>query len=120
MKTLLILLTLTSCLATAFPAKLRWNPNPEPDILHYRVWCGIELVATVTEPRAAIELPADRLSTLTVTAVNAQGESEHSDPLTVRPITAEDSEDLITWQVKRTFFVPLTAKRFFRFSYPLQ
>jgi hypothetical protein len=119
MKTLLILLALVSSAAAAV-CGLKWNPNPEPEVTGYRVWCGIDCIASVTEPRASLDLPTDRLSTLTVTAVSATGESEHSDPLTVRPITPESAEVLKPWIRQRTFFVPNTPRHFFRFSYPAQ
>ena len=92
--------------------------NPQTDATGFRIWRGIELVATVETNRATVTLPTDQLSTLTVTATNGTDESEHSDPITVIPITPQTSENLTEWKPQRAFFIERKASLFFRFSYP--
>lgn len=105
--------------ADAAPCGIRWNPNlPEDNVTHYRVWRGIDCLATVETNRAVVDLPTDQLSTLTVTATNESGESEHSDPITAIPVTPQHSEDLTHWTDRKPFFVEQKPSQFFRFKYP--
>jgi hypothetical protein len=80
------------------------------------------LLAT-TEPginSAKLELPIDRLSTLTVTAHNETQSSTHSEPLVAMPVTPQWSPDLRVWvvQPKHIFFVEHKPALFFRAAYP--
>ena len=92
--------------------------NPQTDATAFRVWRGTELLATVETNRATVALPTGQLSTLTVTATNESGESEHSDPITAIPITPQTSENLTEWKPQRPFFIERKQSLFFRFSYP--
>lgn len=91
--------------------KLAWNA--QADATSFRVWKGIECLATVTEPQAAVTLP-DAPAVLTVTARNAAGESTHSAPLEVVALTVEESMDLKTWAAARTFYRERKAMAFYR------
>jgi hypothetical protein len=78
------------------------------------------LLAEVQSNEATLDLPADRLSTITVTAHRDGITSPHSAPMTVQPVTPQWSPDLRVWIVtKKTFFIELRPKAFFRFAYPL-
>jgi hypothetical protein len=80
----------------------------------------LDLLATTETNEATLDLPADRLSTITVTAHRDGLTSPHSAPMTVQPITPLWSPDLRVWIVtKKTFFIELRDKSFFRFAYPL-
>jgi len=103
---------------TIFLAACILSWNPQPDATGFRVWRGTELLATVETNRATVQLPADQLSTITVTATNETGESEHSDPITVKPITPQTSENLTDWKPQKPFFIQAKPSLFFRFSYP--
>jgi hypothetical protein len=92
--------------------------------IFFRVWRGLDLLA-VTEPgvnRARLELPIDRLSTLTVTAHTETQSSTHSEPLVAMPVTPQWSNDLRVWivQPKHVFFVEYKPRLFFRAAYPTQ
>ena len=104
-----------------------WNPNPEPNITHYRLWRGTELLGETSETQLKVTLPEDRISSLTVTAHNDLGmQSGPSQPLVLMPVTAESSVDLKFWfPEKATFFAVLEhegevkMKRFFRLKFNL-
>jgi hypothetical protein len=93
MKTLLILLALTT-LASAFPAKLRWNKNPaDENVTEYRVWkwtegkpiifANVPADTTLADPKQSTPIEVNGGEILTVTAFNGTFESEHSDSITV-------------------------------------
>ncbi len=109
---------LTAPLVAAAPAKLRWDATPAAT--GYRVWRGIDLLAEVATTSATVDLPSDRTSTLTVTAVNAYGESDHSDPIVLLPVTPWASGDMKAWRQHPPFFVVRSTRQFFRFSFPSQ
>lgn len=102
-----------------------WNPNPESNILFYRVWRGLDLLAQTTATHATVTLPTDQISTMTVTAHSAAGSSPHSKPLVLAPAVVHSSADLRVWIVEKSsyFFHVLeregirTDKQFFRVHY---
>lgn len=102
-----------------------WNPNPEPNITHYRVWRGLDLLGETADTRLRIDLPTDQPSTLTVTAHSAAGSSPHSKPLVLAPAMVYSSADLRVWVVEKSsvFFQTLerdgvrTSRQFFRVNY---
>lgn len=104
--------------ASAAAAECRISWEPETDAVDYRVWAGLQLIATVTEPRATVDLPADKVSTVTVTARNEAGESGHSEPMSLLPVTPQSSSGLTSWTLHRVFFIKYAERGFFRFSYP--
>jgi len=119
MKTLkLILLVLYALALLIFGAECNVRWNPQPAATGFRVFRGIDQIAEVTTNRATVDLPADRPSTLTVTATNGATESDHSDPITAIPITPQTSENLTDWKPQRVFFVERKPSMFFRFSFP--
>jgi hypothetical protein len=80
----------------------------------------LDLLATTETNEATLDLPADRLSTITVTAHRDGLASTHSAPITVQPVTPQWSPDHRVWiVVPKTFFIELRDKAFFRFAYPL-
>jgi hypothetical protein len=98
--------------------RIAWDA--QTDATSWKVWRGLDLLATTETNEATLDLPADRLSTITVTAHRDNLASPHSAPMTVQPITPQWSPDLRVWIVtKKTFFIELRPKAFFRFAYPL-
>lgn len=105
MKIIILLLTINT-LASAFPAKLKWNRNPEPDILEYRVWQimpdGTKVLRQTVLP-ASNALTTDKIvsqsiemesgQVYTVTAFNGF-ESEPADPYTIpaKPVKPSNLE----------------------------
>lgn len=79
------------------PLILAWNPQP---VDSFKVWRGIDVVATVTTNEAALKLPLGD-STLTVTAITNGVSSGHSEPFHIHiaepRLTIEASSDLINW-----------------------
>lgn len=105
--------------------KVAWNPNPETNIVSYRVWRGLDLLGETAATSLVVDLPTDRTSSLTCQAVNDKGlTSAHSKPLVVAPINVHESGDLKVWKVhtRSTFFVTLecegtvSPRAFFRFE----
>lgn len=90
------LLTAFALLASASAAdvRLRWNPNPEPDIAGYRVYHGTTSGAWITTvdvgnvTEATVEgVPDDRPTYLAITAYNDAGlESIPSEEALFRPV----------------------------------
>ena len=95
--------------AGAAPVPIAWDADANASA--WRVWRGIDLLAETNQASATIDLPADQLSTITVTAHNDSGSSAHSEPLVLLPVTPRHSYDLAKWRPKQTFFIasPATA-----------
>jgi len=103
---------------SAGTCRVAWNASPTSEnVTGYRVWRGIEVLAEVSGTSATITLP-DAPSTLTVTAVNAFGESTHSAPLELVTLIVQDSADLREWQPVQTIHVEKHATRFYRIQLP--
>ena len=101
---------------------LAWDHPPYHErVVRWELFVGIERVATVFEPTATIDLPADRTSTVTVYAVNETNTSEPA-TITVVPLTPRHSEDLKTWTThpRHAFFVEYKPRMFANFSFPTQ
>jgi hypothetical protein len=112
------IMLVSRCSAHGAECRVAWDA--QSDATAWRVWRGIELLATTATNEATLDLPTDRLSTITVTAHRDNLASPHSAPMTVQPITPQWSSDLRVWIVtKKTFFIELRPKAFFRFAYPL-
>jgi hypothetical protein len=117
---LLLLLITGGMIRCSWGAECRIAWDAQSDATSWKVWRGLDLLATTETNEATLDLPADRLSTITVTAHRDSLTSPHSAPMTVQPITPQWSPDLRVWiVVPRTFFIELRAKAFFRFAYPL-
>lgn len=98
-------------LACAAIVPLAWDVVPEAQ--SYRIFRGIWVVGTSFTNKATVDLPAGA-TTLTVTAVNFAGESEHSESITVYVppppiVTVQFSADLADWQDD-----PFPEARFYR------
>jgi hypothetical protein len=112
------IMAVSMCTAHGAECRVAWNP--QTDATSWKVWRGTDLLATVQTNEAVVDLPVDRLSTLTVTAHRDGLASTHSAPITVQPVTPQWSPDLRVWiVVPKTFFIELLPKAYFRFSYPL-
>ena len=118
MKTILAILALTLPLA-ARPVSLAWDTPPtEQMIVGWRVWSGNVLLASSSVPTATINIPNAEIS-ITVTAINAVGESPQSAPLVIPPpmVWVQRSTDLQTWT--NVVQIPyVEGKQFIRIQLP--
>lgn len=101
--------------ASGAECRIAWDASP--GATEYRVWRGIDMMVSVTSSSASVDLPADQLSTLTVTARNESGESVHSEPLTVLPVTPQSTTNLSEWNRHPPFFITAKPSAFFRLTY---
>lgn len=108
----LIAIALLAGLAHAGEVTVAWDANPVP-VTDYRVWRGIECLATVTTPQATLTLP-DAPCALTVTARNGTLESAHSAPLKLIALTVQQSADLKAWASTRTIHREQADRFFYR------
>jgi hypothetical protein len=99
--------------AAAYGGEVRLAWNAQKGVTDFRVWRGIECLATVVEPSATVTLPAEPC-VLTVTARNEAGESAHSAPLDLMVVTLEQSADLKAWTSRKTWHAEKQARGFFR------
>lgn len=111
------ILAVSMCSAHGAECRVSWNP--QADATSFRVWRGIELLATVATNQATVTVPDDQPSTLTVTAVNAAGESAQSEPLYLPApdatlLTIERSTDLQTWAPIAELYDAKAPKVFYR------
>ena len=112
MKTLFLILSLILPLtATERVEELRWNKNPEADVVRYEVFRGIEKIGETSGTSLKVVLPLDGC-TVAIRAVNAAGiQSAMSSPLVVPSIwsrvlvVVQFSHDLTTWNES---FTPAT------------
>ena len=98
MKLLATLLMLST--AHAREVAIAWDAAPASEqVVGWRVWKGIELIAASNVPSAALSIGNEE-TTITVTAINSVGESAHSEPLVIPPpmIWIQKSTDLVNWQ----------------------
>lgn len=110
-----LVLGVAAGLARCAEIRLAWDPNPEKDIADYRVWRGIECLATVPGTTATVTVPDTEPSTFTVTARNTAGlESLHSEPLHLCTVTVMESTDLKTWTPVKTIFRERKPAAFYR------
>ena len=94
--------------------KIAWDANnADQQVTDYRVWRGIECIATVQSNTATVTLP-DEPVTLTLTARNVNGESAHSAPMHVVAITVQESPDLKAWGATRTIHREKKPSMFYR------
>ena len=108
------------CTAKAAECKLAWNPAPSAELVtSWKVYRGIDLLATVTEPSATLDLAADLRSTLSIVAINTAGSSPPA-ILTVVPFTPRHSEDLRNWTAhpSKVVFIEAKPHMFANFSFP--
>ena len=117
---LFLLLAITAGMVRcAWGKELTVSWNPQSDATAWRVWRGIELLATTATNQATVTVPDDQPSTLTVTALNAAGESAQSEPLYLPTpnatlLTIERSTDLRTWAPIADFYDTKAPKVFYR------
>jgi hypothetical protein len=101
---------------------LTWDaPSPTEHVSSWRIWRGIDHIHTVYDPSVCLEilaLPDDKTTTLTVTAVNSAGESEHSDTVVIIPLVVQESVDMKDWRKVKTGYVVLKQQAFFRIAFP--
>jgi len=95
---LLAILALSLPLA-ARPVAIAWDAAPPlENVVGWRIWRGIDLIGSSNVPSATVQI-GNEATTITATAINAAGESAHSDPLTIPPpmVWLQRSPDLMTW-----------------------
>ena len=92
--------------ATERIEELRWNKNPEPDVVRYEVFRGIEKIGETSGTSLKVVLPLDGC-TVAIRAVNSAGlVSPMSSPLVVASVwsrvlvTVQFSPDLKSWGEK--------------------
>jgi hypothetical protein len=79
---------MTKCLPMImlFIVILQWNPNPEPDLLGYHIYCDGKLVGTV--PAGTTTFTHDPGGNLyVITAYSATAESPHSQAIIIGQVT---------------------------------
>jgi hypothetical protein len=104
-------LLIHGCTAQGAECTLAWDA--QAGVTDYRVWRGLECLATVTTNSATVTLP-DEPCSLTVTARNAVGESAHSAPLSIVAVTMQESNDLKAWGSVKTVHREKQAMKFYR------
>lgn len=95
-----LILTGLASMAQAREVKLAWDAAPAAEfVVGWRVWSGSTLLTASNVPKATVNVP-NAATTLTVTAINAAGESPHSSALLTIPpamVWIQRSTDLQTW-----------------------
>lgn len=112
---LALLLALAAC-GQARVVKLVWDTPPAAEqVTHWRVWRGIDLLATVASPSAVLDLD-DRAAVISVTACNLAGESARASIALPALVWIQHSTDLQTWT--NVVQVPHSPKQFIRLEIP--
>lgn len=113
--------------ARAASIKLAWDANPAAEqVTDYRIWRGIDCLATVSGTAATVTVPDALPSNLTVTARNAAGlESAHSAAVSIPApnatrLTLQASTDLQTWQDIATYYDARQPAVFYRLKVEVQ
>lgn len=99
MKLLSVILALVS-VCHAREVRVKWDtPAASEAVVGWRIWRGTELIDATNTPSVTLNL-TNAETVITVTAINANGESAHSEPLTIPPpmIWVQRSTDLVNWQ----------------------
>ena len=107
-----------ACVSMARPVKLAWDTPPSNQlVVGWRIWSGSTLLGASSTPTATVQIP-NAATTLTVTAINAAGESAHSEPLTIPPplMWIQKSTDLQTWI--NVVQMPYEPRQFIRLETP--
>jgi hypothetical protein len=84
----------------ARPVNIAWDvPSASEMVVGWRVWRGTEILTSSSVPSATINI-SNEATTITVTAINAAGESPHSAPLDIPApmMWIQKSTDLQTWE----------------------
>lgn len=84
--------------------RVSWdNPPAEEQVVGWRVWKGTTLIHASNTPTAILTLTNEE-TTITLTSINAVGESPHSAPLTIPLPDAiiQRSKDLTLWTTLMT------------------
>jgi len=102
-------------IAPAAPVRLTWDGHQPGQ--RYRVLRGIDVLAECEGPSAWLDLPTDKKTVVCIQAVK-DGATEMSEPVTLLPVTAMETDNLGDWTVRRVFFTVEKPAGFFRFSYP--
>ena len=108
------------CLASACarPVTLAWDaPLVAEMVVGWRIWSGTTLLGSSSVPQATVQIP-NAETTVTVTAINSQGESPHSSPLVIPPpmLWIQKSTDLQTWE--NVVQIPYQPTQFIRLQLP--
>lgn len=124
MKTIRHIILALYCLAymalgQTAPMTLGWDGTAP----RYEVWSGMNRLATVTKAQADLQLPVDRLSKLTVTAIYPPATilkdpvRIDSEPFVVQPVPIQFGDDLVKWENVPVIFRPFSTKLFLRAAF---
>lgn len=110
-------------MAFAAPVTISWDAQVPGVGVRFKVFLGIDVIADVGTNSARIDLPDDRISTITVQAYSMLGTAPMSEPLSLEPLTVEAGNSLQDWKRVGTVFREVHAgepRKFFRIRYPLE
>ena len=105
-------------LALARPVSLVWDTPPTDQmVVGWRIYNGSTLLGASSVPSATVNIP-NTATALTVTAINAKGESPPSAPLPIPAamVMVQKSTDLQTWT--NVVQIPYTESQFIRIQLP--
>jgi hypothetical protein len=105
-----VMFILFCCRAQGGEVTISWDAQPATE---FRVWKGIDCLATVTANTATLPLP-DSACVLTVTARHAGGESQHSEPLHLVAVRIQESTNLRAWWYAKTIHRERLDQAFYR------
>lgn len=102
------------CAASGGELTLVWDmPPAEEHVTLWRVFKGIDEVATTSVPKVTLQAPDDAASVFSVRPQNASGIGPPAS-ITVIPLVIQGSHDLKAWADMKVIYDELQQRKFFR------